>query len=116
MAEKDAAAKGGDVRVGISSDSQVCLGAINKGRSASPALNHELQKSLPFCLGLGVYSFSGIPGPNIIQPTTLLEVARSEAPSLKRQWIAAQRGDFQVWMPSLMPVSCCQSRFVGCLQ
>ena len=59
LAEVDAARPGGDVRVPISGDSQVCLGAVNKGRSASPALNAELLKSLPFVLGLGIYSFSG---------------------------------------------------------
>ena len=59
MAEKDAGLNEGDVRVPISGDSQVCLGAVNKGRSASPALNRELEKSLPFHIGLGVQSFSG---------------------------------------------------------
>ena len=96
MAEKDAASKGGDVRVGISSDSQVCLGAINKGRSASPALNHELQKSLPFCLRLGVYSFSGYTRTKYNpadDPTRGSEV-RSPELEVPAWWIAAQRGDF----------------------
>ena len=32
-------------------DSQVCLGALVKGRSASPALNRELARNVPYILG-----------------------------------------------------------------
>eukprot|EP00438_Fugacium_kawagutii_P027608 Skav231511 [mRNA] locus=scaffold84:334476:339113:- [translate_table: standard] len=59
MAERDVGYKIGDVRVPISAASQVTLGATLKGRSSSKVLNFELQKSLPFVLGLGVFSFSG---------------------------------------------------------
>lgn len=48
-----------DKRFAIGSDSQVCLGAIAKGRSASPALNDVLRQSLPSLLGLGAYSCGG---------------------------------------------------------
>ena len=41
------------------SDSQVCLGAILKGRSASAALNQELQQSLPVHLGCGLVNSHG---------------------------------------------------------
>ena len=37
-------------------DSQVCLGALLKGRSASPALNQEMERNLSDVLGLGLYS------------------------------------------------------------
>ena len=49
----------GDVRVPIGGDSQVVLGAIAKGRSASPAINKMLRKSLGVVLGFGVYSSGG---------------------------------------------------------
>lgn len=50
---------GGDVRVAIGSDSQVCLGAVCKGRSASSSLNACLRHSLPEVLGCGIYSAGG---------------------------------------------------------
>ena len=37
-------------------DSQVGLGALSKGRSASPSLNAELARSIPTMLGFDVYS------------------------------------------------------------
>ena len=40
-------------------DSQVCLGAMLKGRSASVALNQELQQSLPTYLGCGLNNDHG---------------------------------------------------------
>ena len=58
-AEELAAGPLGDVRVPIGSDSQVSLGAICKGRSASPCLNAILQQSLPNMIGLGIYSSGG---------------------------------------------------------
>ena len=36
-------------------DSQVCLGCISKGRSSSPSLNKELEKTLGNVLGLGLF-------------------------------------------------------------
>ena len=50
-AERNAGAKRGDVRVPIGGDSQVVAGCICKGRSASGALNREMQRSLPLVLG-----------------------------------------------------------------
>ena len=58
-AEVLGARAGGDIRVAISSDSQVTLGAVSKGRSASPILNRCLKQSLPHVLGLGIYSSGG---------------------------------------------------------
>lgn len=55
-AEILAAQDGSPVRVPILCDSQVTLGCTVKGRSASPALNRELQKSLAPVLGFGIYS------------------------------------------------------------
>lgn len=55
-AERDAGLTQGDIRVPILGDSQVCLGAIVKGRSASPGLNRLLKSSLCHHLGLGIYS------------------------------------------------------------
>ena len=49
----------GDKRVAIGSDSQVCLGCICKGRSASPCLNNALKRSLAVVLGNGIYSSGG---------------------------------------------------------
>lgn len=49
----------GDVRLAIGGDSQVVCGAVCKGRSASTALNRELQKSLADVLGNGIYSNCG---------------------------------------------------------
>ncbi len=56
-AEVDVAIQlGGDVRVPVLSDSQVCLGAIAKGRSSSAGLNRLLRGSLANMIGRGVYS------------------------------------------------------------
>lgn len=37
-------------------DSQVVLGCVAKGRSASPSLNRELERNVPYSLGLELYS------------------------------------------------------------
>ena len=37
-------------------DSQVCLGALVKGRSSSPALNREMLVHLPYVLGADIYN------------------------------------------------------------
>ena len=55
--EKLAKIKGKATRVVIGGDSQVALGCLLKGRSASRQLNRELQASLPHVLGGGLYSF-----------------------------------------------------------
>ncbi len=61
-AEELGAQPGGDVRVPIGSDSQVCIGAVCKGRSASVCLNGLLKKSLGNVLSLGIYSAAGYIG------------------------------------------------------
>ena len=55
--EKKAKIKGVPTRVAIGGDSQVALGCVLKGRSASHHLNRELQASLPHVLGGGIYSY-----------------------------------------------------------
>ena len=59
--EKLAKIKGKAARVVIGGDSQVALGCLLKGRSASRQLNRELQASLPHVLGGGVYSLGPPP-------------------------------------------------------
>lgn len=51
-----------DQRLPIGSDSQVTIGAICKGRSASGCLNSLLRQSLPVVLGCGIYSSPGYIG------------------------------------------------------
>lgn len=58
-AESICASEVTDVRVPIGGDSQVTLGAVCKGRSASPALNSELRGFLAVQLGSGIYSSGG---------------------------------------------------------
>ena len=55
--EKKGKIKGKATRVVIGGDSQVALGCLLKGRSASRTLNRELQASLPHLLGGGIYSY-----------------------------------------------------------
>jgi hypothetical protein len=43
-------------RVPFALDSQVCLGALTKGRSSSPGINRLLKASLPYPLGGGIYA------------------------------------------------------------
>ena len=67
-------------------DSQVCLGALVKGRSSSSGINALLKRNLPYPIGAGVYNFfmyfasklnradaptrdSDIPGPDIDLPS-----------------------------------------------
>jgi len=55
MAERAEARLGGDSSFCVAYDSQVGLGCLAKGRSASPKLNAKLQQSLPVVLGSGLY-------------------------------------------------------------
>lgn len=43
-------------RIPYGIDSQVCIGAVVKGRAASPALNHELKKTIPWAISSDLYS------------------------------------------------------------
>lgn len=43
------------VRIPYGIDSQVCLGTVSKGRSASRALNVEMRKSVPWAIGSDLY-------------------------------------------------------------
>eukprot|EP00438_Fugacium_kawagutii_P018478 Skav222409 [mRNA] locus=scaffold4005:148863:154871:+ [translate_table: standard] len=96
MAERAAGYKQTDSRVPISGDSQVTLGAVNKGRSSSPALNKELQRSLPFCLGLGIYSFSGYTRTAFNpadDPTRGVPIRQSDV-EVPSWWLAGKDGNF----------------------
>ena len=79
------------LRVPFALDSQVALGALVKGRSASKALNNELEKSLCFHLGSDFYCgfgfwpsklnradgptrSSGVPPPDLEKPAWLLSL------------------------------------------
>ena len=42
-------------RIPYGIDSQVCLGAVVKGRAASKALNYEMRKSIPWAIGSDLY-------------------------------------------------------------
>ena len=94
--EKHVGLNTGDCRVPIATDSQVCLGAITKGRSASPALNRELRSSLAYHLGLGVYSCSSyISSPkNPSDDPTRGKQIRAPDIILPEWWVEASMGKF----------------------
>lgn len=87
---------GTPTRVPVLSDSQVTLGAIIKGRSASPALNRELQQSVPSVLSKGSYSTGAYvrsadnPADD---PTRGAEVRRANI-ELPDWWVDAEKGSF----------------------
>ncbi|CAE7517036.1 nmd3 [Symbiodinium sp. CCMP2592] len=56
-AEKISKIPGFPTRSAVGGDSQVALGAVLKGRSASPSLNKELQGSIPHVIGGGLQNF-----------------------------------------------------------
>eukprot|EP00438_Fugacium_kawagutii_P019762 Skav203652 [mRNA] locus=scaffold2755:23567:26983:+ [translate_table: standard] len=84
-----------DCRFAIGSDSQVSLGAILKGRSASKALNQVLRHSLPHTLGFGTYSCGGyIPSAlNPCDDPTRGVPLRSADLEFPDWWLAADNGD-----------------------
>eukprot|EP00438_Fugacium_kawagutii_P003517 Skav224779 [mRNA] locus=scaffold4598:69178:73705:- [translate_table: standard] len=87
-----------DIRIPIGSDSQVTIGAVCKGRSASTALNNVLSKSLPSVLGFGIYSCTGyIPSaynPSD-DPTRGTEIRKPDI-ELPAWWESASEGNFSV--------------------
>ncbi len=94
--EKRVGFKSGDCRIPIATDSQVCLGAVTKGRSASPALNRELRCSLAYHLGLGVYSCSSYisSGKNPSDDPTRGKDIRPPDICLPDWWNEANSGNF----------------------
>ena len=56
MEERRLSASYRSKRIPYGIDSQVCLGAVVKGRAASKALNYELRKSIPWAIGSDLYS------------------------------------------------------------
>lgn len=94
-AEELGASLEGDCRYATRSDSQVAIGAVQKGRSASPALNQILRHSLPCILGYGVYSFSGYI-PSALNPCDdpTRGVPDRQPDTYKPDWwIAVEQGD-----------------------
>ena len=87
-------------------DSQVCLGALIKGRSSSPGINRMLQRALCYLLGSGLSNYFMY---------YLSEENRADGPSRKRSpeppdvaqplWIDALElgdyGPFDAWISSL---------------
>eukprot|EP00439_Symbiodinium_sp_Y106_P076030 s796_g15.t1 len=84
-------------RLLIGGDSQVALGALLKGRSSSPSLNRELQKSLGPRLGLGLFP-SYFYFPTSINPSNA-QTRDREIPAPSRElpdwWHEALQGDFR---------------------
>ena len=97
-AEKISKIPGFPTRAGIGGDSQVALGAVLKGRSASPSLNKELQASIPHVIGGGLQNFY-LYCPTSIKtadaPTRGSAVPPPRVP-LPEWWEPATRGQFQL--------------------
>ncbi len=97
-AEELGACRGGDVRVPIGSDSQVCIGAVCKGRSASVCLNSLLKRSIGNVLSLGIYSVAGYIGSarNPADDPTRGVALREADVDVPDWWEAAIEGDFNL--------------------
>ncbi|CAE7501398.1 unnamed protein product [Symbiodinium sp. CCMP2592] len=86
-------------------DSQVVLGALTKGRAASPAINKCLRLSLAYHLGCGLYQglgyFRSAENP-ADDPTRGVELRKARDP-LPAWWLPLARGDttsFDRWLES----------------
>ena len=77
----------------------MALGAVIKGRSASPSLNEELETGLPAILGFDVYSGSfWLPSPdNRSDETTRNREVRPPDVDLPIWWKPASVGDFALF-------------------
>ena len=95
-AEAVAGLRACDQRVPVGGDSQVVIGAVCKGRSASECLNEELRRSLPQLLGNGIYSTPGYvrSAHNPADDPTRGKSLRSPSCYLPQWWIDADLGDF----------------------
>ena len=95
-AEKAGKLRGKASRVLIGGDSQVALGCMLKGRSASRSLNLELQKSLGFILGGGVQSYLMYCPTKLNPADDPTRGAAVREPSLPEPswWASALLGDF----------------------
>lgn len=93
-------------------DSQVCLGALTKGRSSSPAINNSLQRGLCYPLGSGLYNYymyylseenradgpsRGRPPdpPSLDTPSWLLDLAEEKFEGFD-EWISSLSAEFQL--------------------
>ena len=96
-AESLGAMRSCDLRIPVGSDSQVCIGAICKGRSASGCLNALLRQSLSTVLGCGIYSSPGYIGSarNPADDPTRGHVLRVADVELPGWWNAAVCYDYK---------------------
>jgi len=90
-------------RVGYALDSQVALGCLVKGRGSSKALNAELSKSIPVCIGSDLYSAYGFwpSGLNRADgPTRAAEPAEPDqsCPPWWNSLLEGEHADFDAWM------------------
>jgi len=108
--ESRVASNHSSVRVPYALDSQVCLGALTKGRAASPVLNALLRRSLSIMFGADLYSGY------LFFPSKLNRAdgpTRDSAPSPPDLappdwWMSLENGDceqFDAWMRSIRPPS-----------
>ena len=91
------------VRIPYGIDSQVCLGAVAKGRASARALNAEMRKSIPWALGSDLYAdymyypsaFNRADGPTRFKPPAPPDL------DLPGWWDEVQDGSFEMfdnWM------------------
>ena len=80
-------------------DSQVCLGALCKGRASSSALNKELKRNVPHILGSDIYSFFMYFPSALNRADDPTRHAKPRAPDLDlpEWWDAALEGDFSAY-------------------
>ena len=90
-------------RIGYGLDSQVALGCLVKGRGSSKALNFELSKSIPICIGSDLYAAYGY-WPSALNradgPTRAAAPAEPDQP-LPTWWSSLLTGDhsaLDAWM------------------
>ena len=89
-------------------DSQVCLGALVKGRSSSPSINRALRCSLAYPLGAGFYNYfmyflseeNRADGPSRHRPPDAPDL---ELPNWFEEVSAGKFGSFEAWVRSLGP-------------
>ena len=97
-------------------DSQVCLGALCKGRAASPAINRCLRRSLAYHLGCNLYGglgyFRSCENP-ADDPTREVPLRRASEPP-PAWWIPLAKGDpepFDLWLGACQALKPDPSKF-----
>eukprot|EP00438_Fugacium_kawagutii_P035056 Skav236663 [mRNA] locus=scaffold338:109507:114366:- [translate_table: standard] len=96
MLERRLASDQPDSRYALGADSQVTLACLVKGRSSSPALNSQLQKSLPTMLGGGLWgSYGFVPSlANVADDPTRDRAVRAPSEPVPPWMSRALQGDF----------------------